>query len=77
MTRGEIEAVFERVRGWPEDRQAYAAFVLLDLEKEYEEPYVLTDEERADLDEALREEKQGEFTSEEEVEALFARYRGQ
>lgn len=71
MTRQEIDAVFERVKTWPEERKAYAAFVLLDLEQEEKDEYELTEDDIAALDEA---EAEGE-ASPEEVEAFFARYR--
>lgn len=74
MTKAEIEAVLERVKTWPEAQQAYAAFCLLAIEREQSEVYELTQEERADLEEALREEERGEFVADEEVEALFKRY---
>ena len=73
MTKLEIEAVFARVRTWPADRQAYAAFMLLDLEREAAEPYELSAEELADLEVALAEEARGEFASGEEVQAIFNR----
>jgi hypothetical protein len=75
MTKQEIEAVFARVRTWPADRQAYAAFVLLDLEREAAEPHNLADEEMADLEVALQEEARGEFASDEEVQAILNRSR--
>lgn len=75
MTKQDIEAVFERVRTWPIDRQAYAAFLLLDIEREVEEPYELTEEDNAALDEAEAEFERGEVASEEEVQAVFNRYR--
>ena len=75
MTKVEIEAVFARVRTWPADRQAYAAFMLLDLEREAAEPYELSAEELADLEVALAEEARGEFASGEEVQAILNRPR--
>jgi predicted transcriptional regulator len=47
------------------------------LEMEKQDPYAaeLTEEERADLREALAEAERGEFATDEEVEAVFARYR--
>ena len=39
------------------------------------EPYVLSEEEIAAIDQGMAEVERGEFASAEEVEALFARYR--
>jgi predicted transcriptional regulator len=75
MTKDQIEAVLERVKTWPEDRQEQALQILLALEREAAEPYILTDEERADLDEGIAEADRGEFASNEEVAAVFNRYR--
>lgn len=76
MTRQEIEAVFERVRTWPEQRREDAARTLLILEEQGTESYELTDEDRAALEEAEAEIERGEFATEEEVQAVFAQFRG-
>jgi hypothetical protein len=75
MTKEQIEAVFERVRAWPEDWQEDAIFVLLALEKDFEKPCELTEEEERDLDAGLAEADRGEFVPDEEIEAFFARFR--
>jgi hypothetical protein len=75
MAKAEIEGVFERVRTWPEERQAEAAMVLLSLEADQGEIYILSEEERRDLDEAEAEIARGEVASKEEVAELFARFR--
>jgi hypothetical protein len=75
MTKEQIEAVFERVRTWPEDWQADAISMLLALEKDYEDPYVPTDEERAGIEAGLAQAERGEFASDEEIAAVFRRGR--
>lgn len=75
MTAQEIDAVFERVKTWPEERKAYAAFVLLDLEQEEKDEYELTEDDIAALDEAEAEIERGEVASDEEVRAVFDRFR--
>ena len=76
MTKEQIEAVLERVRFWPDDQQELAAAMLLSIEGQIgagdEE---LSPEEEAELDEAIAEADRGEFISDEEVAALFARVR--
>ena len=71
MTKQEIEAVFERVRTWPEDRKAYAAVLLLGLEQYGDKVFELSDEERVELDRA---EASG-VAPEAEVESLLGQYR--
>lgn len=71
MTKQEIEAVFDRVRTWPEERQDAAAQMLLRMEEVAMDFYELSDDEQRALDEG---EASG-LASDEEVEATFNRYR--
>jgi hypothetical protein len=68
MTKEQIEAVFERVRSWPLERQ-----VMTEEQNQLFEP--LTEEERADLEEALAEAEREDPVPDEEVRAVFERYR--
>ncbi len=71
MTREMIEAVLDRVRTWPLERQEEAARLLLELEGEDTAIYHLDDEERADIRAAVEEDARGEVASEEEVQETF------
>ena len=75
MMKDEIEDIFERVRSWPEEQQERAAALLLALEAQGPSVYVLSEEERADLEAALEEAERGEVAPEEDVRAVFGRYR--
>lgn len=76
MTKDQIDAVLERVKTWPKDQQEFAAQVLLDIEANTSgAEYVLTDEERADLDAAIGAADRGEFATDQEVAEVFARFR--
>lgn len=75
MTKDDIEAVLERVRTWPLDRQEDAARILLRMEETDAEELDLSDEDQAALDEAEREIERGEVASDEEVRAVLDRYR--
>jgi predicted transcriptional regulator len=75
MTRDQIDAILERARTWPPERQEDAANVLLAMEAEGTAPYELSEEERIDIEEGLREVERGEIASDEEVQAFFARFR--
>jgi hypothetical protein len=70
-----LDAVLERVHKWPAARQEDARLVLLAMEAGELGTYVLSDEERADIELALEEVTRGEFASDEEVTATFDRYR--
>lgn len=74
MTKEQLEAVFDRVRSWPEWRQQEAVGLLLAIEAE-PVVYPLSEEERADLEEALAEMDRGEVASQQEVDAVFRRSR--
>jgi hypothetical protein len=75
MTKGEIEAILDRVRMWPRPRQEDAARILLAMEAQDASVYRLSDEERADIDASLEELARGEIALDEEVRATFDRYR--
>lgn len=75
MTKDQIEAVLERVHSWPKARQEDAVRVLIAMEAQAAEEYILSEEERADLEAALEEVARGDLATEAEVEAVFARYR--
>ncbi len=75
MTKEQIEAVFERIRTWPEDWQEEAVQAFLRVEQDYENPFELTEEEERELDEAIKRADRGEFVPQEEMEAFFAKFR--
>ena len=76
MTKEQIERVLERVRTWPADRREDAMQILLEMEKQDLGVYRMSDEERADIEDALAEMERGEVASDEEVAAVFQRHRG-
>jgi predicted transcriptional regulator len=75
MTKTEIDEVLDRVRTWSPERQEDAVRVLLQMEAAGTEVYRLSDEERAAIEEGMAEARRGEFATDEEVKALFDRYR--
>lgn len=75
MTREQIDAILERVRSWPPERQEDAAGILLQMEAEGATPYELSEEEQEDVAQGLREAEGGKFATEEEVAAILTRYR--
>jgi predicted transcriptional regulator len=75
MTKAEIEAVLDRVKTWPPERQEDAAKMLLAMEQQDSAVYELSPEELADIEEALQEVDRGEFATDEEVAAMFKRAR--
>jgi len=69
-----LQKALEAIQTWPADRQEAAAEVLEQMNRLATAPYELSQEERADLEEALAEARRGEFASDAEVAAMFARH---
>ena len=75
MTKTEIDAVLDRVRTWPAEKQEDAVRVLLEIEAEGIGFYELSEEELADIEEGLKEIERGEVATDEQVAAMFNRAR--
>ena len=63
------------VSALPDDQQDELARVLLQLAGFEQPPYELTTEEQADLDASIAEAERGEFAADEEIAAVWARFR--
>ena len=70
-----LDRAIARARALPPDAQDEAARMLLLFAGEGEPPIQLTPEEEADLAEAEAEADRGEFATDEEVQAIFAKDR--
>jgi len=75
MTKDQIDAVLDRVRTWPPERQEDAVQMLLWLEEQSTGVYVLSEDERKEIELSMEEARRGEFATDEEVAAVFNRYR--
>jgi hypothetical protein len=73
MTRLFEQAV-ETVSTLPDDTQDELARILLQLVGVEQPPYELTPEEKADIDASLAEAGRGEFATDEEVRAMWAKH---
>ena len=69
-----LQKALEAVQTWSVERQDAAAEVLERMDSLSTAPYKLSPEERADLEEALAEARRGEFASDADVRAMFARH---
>jgi hypothetical protein len=70
MTKEEINAVLDRVRSWPVEDQAELIEIAREIEAQRTGVYMLTDEERAAIDESRR----GRVASDDEVAAFWKRH---
>jgi hypothetical protein len=75
MNKAQIESLLDRVRTWPQERQEDAARILLAMEGQDMSIYRLSDTERAEIRAALAEVERGEVATDEQVSAVFNRFR--
>jgi hypothetical protein len=75
MTKQALEILLERVASWSEDAQEELVQTIAEIEKKHLGVHRLSSEERAAVRRSLSEMREGKLASEEEVAALFARYR--
>jgi hypothetical protein len=71
MTKQQIALLLERAETWSQEAQDELIRSALAIERKYGAVYRLSDEERADIREALAEIDRGEVASDEEVKATF------
>ena len=70
-----IGTLLERVADWPKEAQAEVVKAIVDIETKYFGVYKPSAEERTAILAAKAQAERGEFASDEEVAALFNRYR--
>jgi hypothetical protein len=69
-----LDAAVETVRRLPPETQNDLARALLQMAGEEQPAIVLTPEEAASFDESLRQAERGQFATDEEVRAIWAKY---
>src|SRR5262249_22853581 len=75
MTKHGLEILLERVAEWPEAAQEELVRAFAEIEEKHLGVYRLSSEERAAIRRGLREMREGKLATEEELSAVFARYR--
>jgi hypothetical protein len=75
MTKQGLEILLEHVAAWPQEAQEELVQSLADIEQRHLGIYRLSEEERTAVRRGLREMRDGKIASDEEVAAVFARYR--
>lgn len=70
-----LEQAIEKIREMPEADQDLAAEVLLNIAARKHEPVALNAETRAAIRRGIEQADRGEFVSDEEMAAFFARHR--
>jgi predicted transcriptional regulator len=75
MTKQSLDILLERVATWPAEAQEELLRSLAEIEKRHLGIYRLDDQERAAVRRGLQEMREGKLASDEDVAAVFARYR--
>ena len=70
-----VETLLERIADWPEEAQAELIQSIVDIETKHLGVHKLDPDERAAIERGLEEMRQGKFASDEQVAAVFNRYR--
>jgi predicted transcriptional regulator len=70
-----LPEIIRRVETWPEEAQEQAIASLELIEEEMRHPYELSQEDRRSIERGLADADAGRFVSEQEVAALFERFR--
>jgi hypothetical protein len=76
MSNPDLKLLLERAESWPETAQAELLSVAHEIERELtDNTYHATDDELHAIDEAIASLDAGEFATEAEIEAAFAKFR--
>jgi len=76
MTGKELRDLMERIESWPEEAQEELADIALEIEAEFRRgAYRANPKELAGIDRGLKAAREGRFAADQDVEAVFAKYR--
>jgi L-lactate utilization protein LutC len=70
-----LDTLMERAASWPEEAQTELVQFMIDTEARNFGVFRLSQEDRVEIEKRIAAADRNEFASEDEVEALFARYR--
>ena len=71
-----LESLLERAAAWPEEAQAELVESMLEIEARHGGVYRLSDDERAAVRRGLSDLRAGKIATDEQVAAVFERFRG-
>jgi hypothetical protein len=75
MTKEQMRAVLDRVLTWPPEAQEQAIASLETIEEEFLKSHPLSPDDIAALERSAEDVRDGRFATEDEVRAVFDRYR--
>ena len=70
-----LKELIGRIDSWPQEAQEEAAEFLSAIEAEIAEPYELTEDDRAAIERGLDAIRRGDIATDDEVKAVFDKYR--
>jgi hypothetical protein len=74
MTKAQVRAILDRVRAWPEERQADLARIALQIEAQETEPAPEDEATRTAISEGLAQAKQRKFARDARVKATWRKF---
>jgi predicted transcriptional regulator len=74
MTKEQINDVLDSVRSWPQEDQEELAELAREIEARRTGVYVMSNEERAAVQEGLQQASRGEFVPDDEMDAFWKKY---
>jgi hypothetical protein len=75
MTREQIDAVFDKVRSWPQEDQEELIDVAREIEARRAGVYRLNEDERSGIERGLEAMREGNFASDERMAEIFRKAR--
>jgi predicted transcriptional regulator len=70
-----LKDIIDRVEAWPPEAQEELAQIALEIEAQLKEERPLSPEDLEAIDRGLQDATEGRFATNEQVEAIFAKYR--
>jgi predicted transcriptional regulator len=70
-----LKDIIDRVEAWPPEAQEELAQIALEIEAQLKEDHPLGPEDLEAIDRGLQDAAEGRFATDEQVEAVFAKYR--
>jgi len=75
MTKDQVKAVLDRVLSWPPEAQEEAVASLATIEEQFMALQALSSDDHQALSRSADDVRQGKFATDDEVKAIFDRYR--
>ena len=75
MTKDQVKAMLDRVLTWPPEAQEEAVASLATIEQQFSTLQTLSSDDREALSRSAEDVRQGKYATDDQVKAIFDRYR--